>query len=264
MSLKKKIALTVCALLFLATLNEFAGESIRNMLFGTSSAPQKFFWEVGQKISDFFEGFLRASALKTENKELAKQNLALLKERIDLDGLKEENEALRKMLDLGLQKNLHLIMAELQGKEQERDFILLDRGRDDGLLPEMTVISEEGVLIGKIVNVYKDFAKAQMISDRDFGFAVEIQTDKEPVLGKAQGRGNGELAVGFLPLEAEFKEGSLVYTSASLDNIFPKGLLIGKVKEANKSSLEPFQEVIVETFFKNDLPMILFIITSVK
>lgn len=260
-SLKKKIVLVFCIILVLVFLNTFSRGLIRNTLFKISSAPQKFFWQMGQSVSGFFKTVLTSQSLKKENRELFKQYQIMLKKVAELDALKRENEKLRKALGLGLEKKFRLILAEVQGKDIEQNLILLNRGEQEGVLAGMSVISEGGALVGRVVESHRNFSKVQLISDPDFTFAVEVQAEKEPVLGKARGKGNGEIRLGFLPLNPELKEGALVLTTA-LDGIFPKGLLVGKVKKVKKSSLEPFQEAVAETFFKRDFPYSLFIINA--
>lgn len=270
MSLKKKIVLVFFVILILVALNKFAQAGLRNIVFKISQPPQKFFWALSQNFSGFLEGLFRAQSLKTENTILAEQNRLILKKLIELESLKKENEALRKALNLGLEKKFQLILAELQGREGEYDFIVLNKGENDGVLPEAAVITEEGVLVGKVVMVFKNFSKVQLISNKGFAFAIEIPSEKGPVLGRAQGRGNGEITVNFLPLAAELKKGSMAFTttftlrdSPATEAVpLPRNLLVGEVKEVKKSSLEPFQEVVVETFFKDTLPQTLFIIKN--
>jgi rod shape-determining protein MreC len=38
--------------------------------------------------------------------------------------------------------------------------------------------------------------------------------------------------------------------TSALGGIFPKGLLVGKIKEVKKSDIEPFQKTKIEPFFQ--------------
>ena len=48
--------------------------------------------------------------------------------------------------------------------------------------------------------------------------------------------------------EENLSQGDIVVTSA-LGGIFPKGLLVGRIKQIKRSDVEPFQQAEIEPFF---------------
>ena len=94
-------------------------------------------------------------------------------------------------------------------------------------------------MVGRISQVYENFSKVMLISNKESSFNGEIQ-EKE-IEGIINGKGNSKLYFELLPKEKDIQGGENVVTSP-LGGIFPKGLLVGQVKEVKKSDIEPFQQ----------------------
>ncbi|MDI6883011.1 MAG: rod shape-determining protein MreC [Patescibacteria group bacterium] len=263
LSKRQKILLIVLIISLLFLLNKFGGKEIRNNFYLISSPLQKFFWQIGKELSEISKIFFEIKNLKKENEKLLKENLKKEKELILLKTLEEENKFLKKALDQKLEKKFQLIMAEVISKDSEGDFILINKGKKEGVFKNMPVITEEQVLLGKIGEVFDNFSKVRLISDKDFTFDIEISTEKEMVLGIAKGKGNLKIEFQLIPREAQIKEGDIVGTSNFGGN-FPKNLLIGEIKTFKKSDVEPFQEGEIEPYFTKINLMRLFVITGYK
>ena len=222
------------------------GAEVKNFFYLISLPIQKTFWQGGAKVSEFFETISEIKNLKKENEQLKLKIQELTAENVALKELKKENELLREALEIGLEKEFKLILSQVIGKDISQDFILIDKGAKDGISENMPVITQQKVLVGKISQVYRNFSKVQLISDKNSSFDAKI-SDQE-IFGLVKGKGNFNLSFNLVPKENEIKEGDLLVTSA-LGGVFPAGLIIGKISQVRKSDLEPFQTAQIQPAF---------------
>ena len=263
-SKKGKTLIVVIAILIILSLclcqrDSAAGSSSKNSFYSISQPLQKGLWKLGDGLSDFFEGFSRSKDLKRKNEELERRYQELLAETALLHNLKEENEMLKKALDIGLQEEFQLVLADLVSKDASRDFVLINKGSKDNLSAEMPVITEQKVLLGKIGEVHEDFSRVVLISNKESLFPAEVQEAETRAIIK--GKGNFQVSLEEIPQDKEVKEGNIVITCA-LGGDFPKGLLIGEVKNIKKSDIETFQKAEISPFFNIEELKSIFIITS--
>jgi len=236
---RRFLILIVIVVLIIVLLNLFQKE-VKSFFYYISSPIQKVLWRIGGRASDFLESFLRTKNLKREADELKLKNQELLSQIIALEEQKKENNILREALGIGLQKEFKLALAQVIGKDISQDSILINKGIQDGLLKDMPIITEQNVLVGRVSEVYDRFSKVLLISHKDSSLDAE--------LGVVRGQGNFNLLFDLIPREQKIFPGDMVVTSG-LDNDFPKGLLIGQIKEVKKNDVEPFQQAEIEPAF---------------
>jgi rod shape-determining protein MreC len=249
-------------------------KEVKNFFYLVSSPLQKTLWGTGDRASDFFETVLEIKNFKKEvdehsfidalrcawaNEELRLKIEALLAENAELRELKKENETLRIALGLGLEKEFKLLLAEVIGKDISQDTILINLGLKDGISKSLPVINQQKALVGKIGEVYSNFSKVILISNKESSFDAKIpESDIQAV---AMGKGNGKLFFDLVPKEKEIKEGDLVVTTA-LGGIFPSGLLVGEIEKVFRSDVEAFQQAEIKPAFDIGELEILFVIVN--
>lgn len=234
-------------LIFLVALNfnPFSKE-VKNFFYLMSSPLQKWLWKAGDSASDFFEAIKETKNLKKENEELILKIQFLEAENAALKEVKKENEVLRKALDIGLEKEFKFEIAQVIGKETDKDFIFINKGSDEGISKNFPVITSEKVLIGRIQEVYNNFSKVIILTAKDSSFDAKIAgTD---IYGVAKGEGNSGLLLDLIPKEKEIKEGDLVITSA-LGGVFPQGLFVGKITNFEKTDVKSWQVAQIQPSF---------------
>jgi rod shape-determining protein MreC len=241
---RNKVLILVIVVLLIFSLNFFSKE-VRNFFYSVSRPVQNIFWRTGDRISDFFEGIFGRENLKKENEELKSENQKLLAENVTLEEIKTENQTLRKALKIGLEKEFQLDFAEVAGKYIDQDSILINKGSKNGLFENMPVITEDKVLVGKIVEVHRDFSRVALISNKESFFDVQISG--KGIDGLVRGKGSSEVYLDLIPRDKEIREGDLV-VSSSLGGKYPEGLLVGVVKEIKKSDIQPFQQAEISPF----------------
>lgn len=255
----KRIILGVFIIFALIFLLNFFQKEVRSLFYSISSPIQKVFWQVGDRVSDFFGGFLQIKKLKNEIDKLELKNQELFAEITALKELKKENQILREALGIELQKDFKLMTARVIGKDISQDYLLIDGGSNDNIAKNMPVITQQKILLGRISEVYKNFSKVMLISNKESSFDGEIQG--KDISGIVKGRGNFKLIFDLISREKEISQGDIVI-STSLGGIFPAGILVGQVENVEKSDVEPFQFVEIKPAFDINKINTLFLITA--
>jgi rod shape-determining protein MreC len=116
--------------------------------------------------------------------------------------------------------------------------ITIDRGEVDGVALNAPVISAHGV-VGRVIEVGPQAARVQILLDKSSGVGVRIERSRITgvVTGKA-GYGDaagGDLDLMYVPALADVVVGDVVVTSG-LDGIYPKGLVVGRVRSVAPAS----------------------------
>lgn len=277
-SKKLKFLIIIVIVIAVVLLMNFFQKEVRNFFYSISFPVQRTFWQAGDNLSDFLKAIIRTKSLKNEVDELVLKNQELLAQVVTLSTLKEENETLRKALEIELQKDFKLTLAQIISKDISSDFILIDKGADDGISKDMPVITETKILLGKVSEVYKNFSKVMLISNKESFFDVnvigslneikqeekeqeEIEQEKKDICGIIKGGGNLKILLDFIPRDKEVCQGDIVVTS-SLRGVFPVALLVGQVREIRKKDIESFQQGEIEPFFNLERINYLFVITE--
>jgi rod shape-determining protein MreC len=183
--------------------------------------------EVGGGVRGVTSGVHEVRTALDENRRLRAD---LLRAREELDRQREqvaENARLRRLLEMRTDlAPRSLAAAVLTGRlDPESRVLLLDKGEDDGLKPQLGVVGWGGA-VGKVIAVDRHRAKVQLLVDQNSGVGGLIQRSR--VGGIVYGQRDGSLKMSFVPTFADVALGDRVVTSG-LEGIFPKGYGIGTV-----------------------------------
>jgi len=244
--LRIKIIIFIILAVFILNLSPFS-TAIKGFFYSISEPVQVWLWEKGITTSGLFKGILEAESLNEENKVLVARNQELLSENIQLEQFKKENELLRTALDLGLEKEFELVLAQVIAKDTGRDYLVVNKGFQHGMKFGFPVITESKVLIGKIAETYENFSKIELLTEENNSFDIEIF--KKEIYSLAKGNGNFQIILDLIPKEQSIEIGDKVITSA-LGGNFPKGLLVGEIESIEKSDIEAFQQAQVKPDFE--------------
>lgn len=216
--------------------------------------------EVGQQLSlPFVSLFYRISPTDTEGKatderikDLESQLTAVTTDYVRLKALEEENRALRaqaRFLDRSGYDSVgaRVIRRELQG---QRAAFLIDRGRADAIELGQAVITDNGVLIGKLTQVYDQVAEVTLIADGKSRIASALQGEGR-LTGILEGKGNGATALTYIPSSASIKPDQLLITAGTEEKI-PGNLPIGFVSIVEGKPTDPFLTASVESLVRFD------------
>lgn len=254
----RKAFILLLFLLFVFILNfTVFPTNIKNFFFSVSSPVQKIFWQANINVSDFFNGNFKANSIIEENKKLKIKNQELVSQIVSLKETEKENEFLKKSLELDLENDFQLILAQVTSKDIFQDSILINKGKKDGVKENLPVITGQKVLLGRIGQVYDNFSEVILITNKRSSFDAKIAG--QDIYGIVRGKGGFNLYFDLIPKQEEVFENDIVVTSV-LGGIYPANFLVGQIKTIKKSDLEPFQEAELIMFFDIRMQNYLFVI----
>ncbi|HQP46070.1 MAG TPA: rod shape-determining protein MreC, partial [Flexilinea sp.] len=121
-------------------------------------------------------------------------------------------------------------------------YILIDKGSDDGIAYNMPVVTEKG-LVGRISAVTASAARVQLITDA--GSLVNAHVVEADADGVVRGSVTADLTIEMVSPEAELQAGQIVQTSG-LGGNFPAEVVIGQILNVNKLENELFQSASIQ------------------
>jgi len=259
-----KLAATLLIFLLLVFLNpKNFFDPVRNIFFTVSYPFQKSFYLLSMKISKTLDFLKSISDLKKENNELIKENNYLSAEIAKIKDEKNENELLREQLGLVPKKQFDLESAFVIDQDPQKlgSWLMIDKGSTDGVEKDMPVIVSDGILVGKIEEVYAKSAKVNLLTDSNSSInAYDLETNSKGIV-------KGEYGLGVLmDMVAQtdiLNAGDTVVTSGLGSNV-PKGLLIGRVQEIKNSADKLFQQALISPRVKYSKLDVVFVIKNAK
>ncbi|GEM_PF-212212 len=261
----KVLVVFIFLFIFISFLNLFQNQ-IKNYFYIISSPIEKTFWRAGDSVSVFFASLINAKNTERENEALKLENQSLLIKIIALQEQNRQNVAINEMISNDSQKEFRLVLAEVSGLNNSQDIILINKGLDNGISEGMPVVSQQKVLFGKVLKVYKNFSEVELISNKENVLNVKVQNNDPSaalIYGVVRGNNNLGIYLDLVPVDSNINKDDILVTSA-LGGDFPKNLLVGKVKEIEKNDLKPFQTIKIEPFFNVKETDNLFVITDYK
>ncbi|MFA7294973.1 MAG: rod shape-determining protein MreC, partial [Candidatus Omnitrophota bacterium] len=108
--------------------------------------------------------------------------------------------------------------------------VTIDKGRYNGIRRGMAVINPNG-LLGRVIESSEATSKVLLINDPSQGVSSIVQRSRQE--GLVSGSLGGNLIMRYLPIDAQITEGDIIITS-ELSQVYPKGLLVGKVISIGK------------------------------
>jgi len=205
---------------------------------------QKMFYLGGQTISKSFAVLGSIGDLKTENENLLRENNALAGRVAELENEKKENITLRDQLNLAPRKKFDLAASFVIGQDPQRlgSWIMIDKGETSGLKPGMPVIAYEGIIVGKIEEVFRNSSKVILLTDSESAINTsDLETGARGILKGEYGLG---IVLDLVTQTDALNVGDTIMTSG-LGGDLPKGLLVGKIREIKTTSDKLFQQAVV-------------------
>ncbi|MGD8915960.1 MAG: rod shape-determining protein MreC [Syntrophobacterales bacterium] len=215
-----------------------------SLVVGVTSPVQKAVWGVIGGIGSIWRGYFYLVGLEKENQAL-KRELQELK--LQVNRYREAdlaNQRLRALLNFKKSIATPLLPAQLVAFDPSGWFqtILIDKGRNDGVVRDMAVVSAEG-LVGRVIGVSNHHAKVLLILDGNS--AVDAYIQRSRARGVLVGLGLELCLLKYVQRNEDVQVGDKVISSG-MGGVFPKGLLVGTVQEVVRGSSGLFQRVEVE------------------
>jgi rod shape-determining protein MreC len=148
-------------------------------------------------------------------------------------------DRLQTLDELETSLNMPAVKARIIGGDSNQWYSsrIIDQGGEAGIARDSPVICPEGV-VGRVVHLSRKSAVVQLITDADSGVGVLLENSRAQ--GVLRGEGKKTASIDYIETNAKVLVGERVLTSG-LDQIYPKGLLVGYVTSVGKRQI--FQDV---------------------
>ncbi|MBQ8454427.1 MAG: rod shape-determining protein MreC [Bacteroidaceae bacterium] len=177
--------------------------------------------------------------MPAENAALAQRNIALQQQldvmRHELALAKVDSSHTQKMQTEVLEGTTLIPAQIVDNSVRKRDnMLVINAGSDDGVAPEMGVVSGTGV-VGIVSAVTPHYALVMSILNSHSSISCRLRGTE--YFGYLKWKGGKPLRAYMddVPRHAQIKKGDVVETSG-FSSVFPAGIFLGKVAEINNSS----------------------------
>jgi len=269
--------------IFLSNLG--ATNSIQNLTLTVSAPAQGGLRDLARPINDAFLGLSDRGDLNRENESLREELETLKVQLAEQQDAQKRVHDLEAALGLQQSRpEDKLLAADVIAEEPSglKRTIAINRGLDDGLEEGMVVLSRAGCVIGTVSRAYNDFAWIRLITDPESSVNAQVNivtdsqasgtgsdvltpagpspeasatpapqtsppasTDAQEIRAVASGDQRKGLVLDLLPSDAPVNTGDLVVTSG-LGGNFPRGLLLGSIRDVEERPQAPFKSATVE------------------
>jgi rod shape-determining protein MreC len=170
-----------------------------------------------------------------ENRDLRRELTTTRSQLRQVAEYAEESERLRRLLDFKARAPFQTVAAEIIAFSPGAgsNAILIDKGIDYGLTPDLAVITSAGV-VGKTLSVYHHSSQLLLITDSSSGVGAMLERSRTQ--GVLKGTGNNLCQVDYVMNEETVSPGDAVVTSG-FDQIYPKGLPVGTVLKVGDGNI---------------------------
>lgn|GEM_PF-6073987 len=191
-------------------------------------------------VSDSAMSFVEAGRLRTRVRELE----TTLAERLDrtrrLEALERENTRLREMQHFPSVAGFREVKADVIAVNLSNQRVSLNVGSKQGVQPGAPVVVPNG-LVGQVVEVGSGVCHVNLVTHPRFAVGARVFRADSQEIGILRGRGGERMVLTIYreptgALSALVRGGDEVTTSG-LSDVYPAGILIGRVAEANRNRM---------------------------
>jgi rod shape-determining protein MreC len=152
-------------------------------------------------------------------------------------------QRLQRLLNFREQMPLDVVAAEVVGRNANNwtEIVYISRGTRDKVVNGLPVVTHEG-LVGQVIHAAPTLSQVMLLTD--FRSGVDALVQRTRASGIVAGRGRNTAELKFLPVGADLQPGDRLISSG-MGGIFPKGLIIGEVKDIHSNG-RPTQQVAIQ------------------
>lgn len=219
---------------------------VRSFAMATTQPMTTRLYQAGTAVRNMFQTPADIASLQEEAERLRNENQGLRQQIAALQQAEQDNINLRQLLDFFEDdaKDLPRVMARVSGRDSLRPtIIVLNVGERDGIKKNNAVVADEGVLVGKIVEVYAKSSRALLLTDQESAVAVSL-SGGTPSSKLVRGERGLSLLLDQVPQQETLRLGQLVATSG-LESAVPRGLVVGEIEEVVSEPNDLFQTAVL-------------------
>ena len=173
---------------------------------------------------------------KTRDFELQKNKV----QNMELAYVKQENENLRKMLDMRQKTQAEFIAADValveNGNSSEKMYI--NKGSAQGIKINLPVMYD-GYLIGKISKVSEEYSEVTLLTSKTSKLSVVVNNESLQIL---RGNGNGTYSIQNYNETSVNKDTMFKIETSGVSDILPRGIRVGTFKVTDLNDFKKMKE----------------------
>ena len=250
----RKLSVVLLAVIVLLIFLHYVGilKPIENLAIRMLAPVQYRVYSLGSNFNGFYSNFVTSRNLFEENKRLEEELKELTIADVQLRTQFEEIKAMASQRDFLESSGFQAVIARVIGKNPEpsRQVIILNKGSKDGIKVDFPLITDEGIIVGKISQIKSNSAEAVLINDSASRIAALVQNENNSQ-GIVMGEHGLSLKLELISQNEAIKEGDIVVTSG-LEPAIPKGLIIGKISQVLTEPNSFFQTASIRPLVKID------------
>ena len=142
-------------------------------------------------------------------------------------------QRLQRLLNFREQTPLDVVAAEVVGRDSNSwtEMVYINRGTRDKVAKGYPVVTHDGI-VGQVIHAAPALSQVMLLTD--FRSGVDALVQRTRASGVVAGRGRDLAALKFLPVGADVQPGDRLISSG-MGGVFPKGLIIGAVKDITRN-----------------------------
>ncbi|MFC2469430.1 MAG: rod shape-determining protein MreC, partial [Negativicutes bacterium] len=202
----------------------------------------------GDQVNGTLINFWDIMTVHEQNKMLRREVEQLREQNVKAEEFSAENVRLRELLGYkNLATQFDLLMARVIGREAATwtHMITIDRGTEHGVQKNMAVVTARG-LVGVVTEAGLISSKVQLVLDPRISVGALVQRSR--VAGIVEGNPDNAIQPRLvnIPRNEDIAEGDVVVTSG-FGGIYPKGLMIGRIRLVKNDSTGLLHLAVLET-----------------
>lgn len=191
------------------------------------------------------ESFATRSMLKTQNKELLRQQLMMSERLQRFEHLRQENARLRALLGSPVHMDSRKMVAEVMevASDPFHQYVVLNKGSKQGVYVGQPVVDALGIL-GQITQVSRLTSRMLLLSD--VNHAIPVRNTRNDIRLLVNGTGEmDEVEVKNVAKSTDIRIGDLL-VSSGLGKRFPEGYPVARVTEVEKNNGQNYARVLAQ------------------
>lgn len=248
---RRAIVLVLILLMILTAYHQSTGQLVspEGFFSGLITPVQGIVSKAEQVFADYLYRVKLRSNIEYEYNQLKAQNDELILRSMLYEELEEENAQLRGLLgEYEARASMNPVLARVIASESGNYFstFTINKGKKHGVDSQMAVITSAG-LVGYVYEVFDTTSKVITIIDDQASLAalIESSRDQGAIKGTLGSTGEPLCRMYYLSADSVPRPGDRVITSG-VGVSFPKGLLIGYVRESTRAIEDNKHYIVVE------------------
>ncbi len=237
--------------LIVVSLNRSPGQPdlkiVQVLLMALTSPVQSIFGHGIASIKSGLSNYASLRDARQDNQRLITDRAQLEKQVIDLREKVHALEQLNSLREWQETSKYPAVSARIVGRDANELFntVVIDKGSGSGIVKDQPVVTAEG-LVGRVIYTSPISARVLLITDERHGAGAIIgQSAEGRLLGVVKGKKDFFCELKFISPPEKVENGEEVITSGQ-DGIYPKGLLIGRIRRPDSNSTVVPQTVDLE------------------